>query len=26
MGLAAWQALCSGRSTFQFSGNDGGQP
>jgi len=26
MGLAAWQALWSGRSTFQFSGNDGGQP
>jgi hypothetical protein len=26
MGIAAWQALWSGRSTFQFSGNDGGQP
>jgi hypothetical protein len=26
MGVAAWQALWSGRSTFQFSGNDGGQP
>jgi len=26
MSAAAWQALWSGRSTFQFSGNDGGQP